>query len=84
MTFKTFVDGIVGAMNDLVIPAIFAFAFAAFIYGVVKYYFIGGGSDESRAQGRQFVFWGILGMVILFSIWGVVNMLLSTFGITPH
>ncbi len=85
MTFAQFVgdsnSGIIGAVNTAVVPVIFAFAFAAFIWGVMRYFFVNGGDETKRAEGRQFVLWGILGMVVLFSVWGIVNMLLSTLGI---
>lgn len=87
MTFAQFVGsgstGIIGALNTIIVPVIFALAFAAFIWGVVSYFFLHGGEEEKRAEGRQFVFWGIIGMVVLFSVWGFVNLLLSTLGIAP-
>lgn len=87
MTFKDFIGssdtGIVGALNTVVVPVIFAFAFAAFVWGVVNYFFISGGDEKKREEGRQFVLWGILGLVVLFSVWGFVNILLSTLGIAP-
>lgn len=86
MTFKDFIGGgsvgVIGFLNTVVVPVIFAFAFAAFVWGVVNYFFIKG-DEKSRADGRQFILWGILGMVMLFSVWGFVNILLSTLGIAP-
>ncbi len=85
MTFAQFVgdgnSGIIGAMSTAVVPVIFAFAFAAFVWGVMRYFFINGGDETKRAEGRQFVLWGILGLVVLFSVWALVNILLSTLGI---
>ncbi len=87
MTFKDFIGsgstGIIGVINIVVVPLIFAFAFAAFIWGVVNYFFLHGGEEAKREEGRKFVFWGILGMVALLSVWGFVNLLLSTLGIKP-
>jgi len=87
MTFKDFIgnssSGIVGALNTVVVPVIFAFAFAAFVWGVLNYFFLHGGDEAKRAEGKQFVLWGILGMVVLFSVWGFVNIMLSTLGIAP-
>lgn len=87
MTFKTFIGsgttGIIGVLNTIVVPLIFSLAFAAFIWGVVKYFFIHGDEDKSREEGRQFILWGIIGMAVLFSVWGFVNLLLSTLGIAP-
>lgn len=85
MTFKDFIGsgstGIIGVLNTIVVPIIFAFAFAAFVWGVIKYYIFSQGDETKLAEGRQFVLWGLLGMAFLFSIWGVVNILLSTLGI---
>ena len=87
MTFAQFVGsgntGIIGAINTIVVPVIFAFAFAAFVWGMVKYFFINAADEGKRAEGRQFILWGIIGMVVLFSVWGFVNIVLSTLGIAP-
>jgi hypothetical protein len=87
MTFAQFVGsgstGLIGALNTVVVPVIFALAFLAFIWGAIKYFFLSAGDDKARSDGRAFVFWGILGMVVLFSVWGFVNLLLSTLGLTP-
>ncbi len=87
MTFKDFVgsgsNGIIGVLNTIIVPVIMALAFATFIWGVVNFFFLHGDDEGKREEGRQFIFWGILGMVILFSVWGLVNILLSTLGIAP-
>lgn len=87
MTFAQFVGsgttGVIGALNIIVVPLIFALAFASFIWGIANHFFLHGGEDKSREEGKQFILWGILGMVVLFSVWGLVNMLLSTLGIAP-
>ncbi|MFA6278478.1 MAG: hypothetical protein WCS97_00075 [Candidatus Paceibacterota bacterium] len=88
MTFAQFVGsgttGIIGIINTIVVPLIGAFIFAVFIWGVVKYFFFSNNGDEAKLkEGRDFIFWGILGMVVFFSVWGFVNLLLSTLGIAP-
>lgn len=83
MTFAQFVSGIINVVNVIIVPSIFALTFLVFIYGVVKYFFLSQGDADKQSEGRQFVLWGILGMVLLFSVWGFVNILLSTLGIAP-
>ena len=87
MTFAQYVGsgntGIIGLLNTVVVPVIFALAFLAFVWGVLKYYLFNGDDEAKRAEGRAFVLWGLLGMVLLFSVWGFVNLLLSTLGIAP-
>lgn len=86
-SFKNFIGdgstGIIGLLNTVAVPIIFAFAFAAFVWGVVNYFFLHGGEEAKREEGRKFVLWGLLGMVVLFSVWGFVNIVLSTLGIMP-
>lgn len=88
MTFAQFIGngstGVIGLLSTVVVPVIFALAFLVFIFGVVKYFFINNSGDEKgRAEGGAFVMWGLIGMVVLFSVWGFVNLLLSTLGLTP-
>lgn len=87
MTFKQFIGssdtGIVGIINTVIVPVIFALAFLVFVWGLFK--FVRDAGDEAkRAEGRQFTLWGLLGIVMLFSVWGFVNLLLSTLGIMPR
>ncbi len=85
MTFAQFVGGgptgIIGIMNLVIVPIIFALAFLVFLWGVMNYFFIHSDDEGKRAEGRQFILWGIIGMAVLFSVWGFVNLLLSTLGI---
>lgn len=83
MTFAKFIGngstGIIGVINTAVVPVIIAFAFAAFVWGVVDYFFFSNrGDGKQLEEGRYFILWSIIGIVALFSIWGFVNLLLST------
>jgi Ca2+/Na+ antiporter len=88
MTFKTLIgsgsSGLVGIINTVIVPIIFACAFVVLVWGVVSYFFIHGSDEAKRAEGRKFILWGIIGMVILLSVWGFVNLVLSTLGIMPR
>jgi hypothetical protein len=50
---------------------------------MVSYFFLNGTNESKREEGKQFAIWGILGMVVLLSVWGLVSILLSTFGFAP-
>jgi heme/copper-type cytochrome/quinol oxidase subunit 4 len=84
MTFAQFVTSLIGLANTVVVPLIFSFAFAAFIWGVFNYFFFHSGEEEKRIEARKFVFWGIVGMVVLFSVWGFVNLVLSTLNLPSN
>ncbi len=83
MTFKEYVDSLVDAMNDYIVPVIMALALITFIWGVFTHFFLHADDETKRTEGRQFVLWGILGLTLLFSVWSVVNIMLSTLGISP-
>ncbi len=87
MTFAQFVgnssSGLIGVLNTVVVPIIFTLAFAAFIWGVANYFLLHGGEEAKREEGKAFILWSIIGLVVLFSVWGFVNLLLSTLGIAP-
>jgi Type IV secretion system pilin len=89
MTFADYIGttpttGVIGLINLVLVPVIFALAFLVFIWGVIKYFIIHGGEETKRVEGRQFVLWGLIGIVVLFSVWAFVNILLSTLGISPR
>lgn len=93
MTFKDLVDSLIDIVNDIVVPVIFLLMFLVFIWGVVNYFFLNrsvlttgsdGKSVAKRTQGREFVYWGVLALVVAFGTWTIVNLLLSTLGIAPN
>ena len=63
-----------------VVPLIFALAVVMFVWGVTKY--VINSSDEAKKEkGRQFMLWGIIALTGMFSIWGLVQVFGSTFGL---
>lgn len=64
-----------------VIPLIFAGAAVMFIWGVVNFFIINANEEAKRAQGRQFMIWGIIALAVMLSVWGLVGILGSTFGL---
>ena len=63
-----------------VIPLIIALAVAMFVWGVVQYV-INSDEEAKKARGKQFMIWGIIGLTAMFGVWGIVNILGTTFGI---
>jgi hypothetical protein len=68
-------------LNDSVIPLIFAIAMVMFIWGVVNFFIINADEEAKREQGRQFMIWGIIALAVMLSVWGLVGIVGSTFGI---
>jgi hypothetical protein len=75
--------GIIGILNTTIVPLISILSFAVFVWGVAQRFIIHGGDEKKREEGKEFAFWGLIGLVVLFSVWSLVNILLSTLGIAP-
>lgn len=79
-TFRQIVDDtIVPFVDNAVIPLLYALAFLFFMYGMARFFL--SPSEEAREMGRQHAVWGIIALAVLFSIWGIVRIMLSTLGV---
>ena len=65
-------------INVYLVPLLLAIAFILFLWGVFNYFILGASDSEKLKQGRQFTLWGIIGFVIILSIWGLVNIVVVT------
>jgi hypothetical protein len=75
MTFAQIVNTKILPIGDAIIGLLYAIAFIIFLIGMVRLFFTQG--EEGRAKGKQFAFWGIIGLVVLFAAWGLVHVLLN-------
>jgi hypothetical protein len=78
-SFKSIVYNKLVPFGDVIVTLLYALAFLYFIIGMVRFFF--SMSDEGREQGKQHAFWGIIAFVVLFSVWGIVRLLLSVIGV---
>lgn len=79
--FVGFVGYLIQIINGALVPLIFAVAFLVFIFGVFRTFFSSGAdSEEKRKEGRKFIMYGIIGFFLMMSVWGIVNILVGTFG----
>lgn len=69
-------------INGYLVPIIFAIAFIVFLWGLFTYFIQGGADEEKRKNGRQLVIWGLVGFFVMFALWGLVQILLTTFGLS--
>ncbi|OGG54684.1 hypothetical protein A3D62_03285 [Candidatus Kaiserbacteria bacterium RIFCSPHIGHO2_02_FULL_49_11] len=62
---------------NLVVPIIIALAVLGFFWGAFKYF--SSGDENTIAEGRKFLGWGLLGLFVAVSIWGILRILVQTF-----
>ncbi len=79
-------DAFLGKVYSVVLQPIiyllFGVAFLIFIWGLVKF-IKDKDSDEGRATGWRNILYGILGMVIMVSVFGIINIIAGTIGVHP-
>ena len=76
-------DTFLGKVNENIInPAIqfsFIIATVVFLYGVLQ--FIRNTKDpKEREKGKDHIMWGIVGFLIMFGVYSIINILMNTFG----
>lgn len=59
---------------------LFVLATLYFVYGLVRY-LLAGQSDEDRTTGKSHMMWGLLGMFLMISVFGIMRLIVNTFGI---
>ena len=75
--FKSLVNKIIDNINYLVALVIGLAAFV-FIWGIFKY-FVAGADEKKVEEAQKEPLFRILGIFIMFSIWGLVNIVINTF-----
>jgi TRAP-type C4-dicarboxylate transport system permease small subunit len=75
-----FLSKVVTQIINPIIILIAAAAFVVFLWGV--YNFIShAGEETERAEGKSAIFWGLVGLMIIFGVYGILNLTLNTFGV---
>lgn len=74
-----FIQAIQGILNVL-LPLVVTLAILAFFWGLVMYLWAAG-DPKQRAQGKGLMIWGVIALFVMVSIWGLVQVIGSLFGI---
>jgi len=77
-----FLGKIVAQIINPIILLLAASAFVVFVWGILKF-ISNAGDEKKRQEGRRAIFWGIVGLVIIFGAYGIINIALGTFSIAP-
>ncbi|MFA5942286.1 MAG: pilin [Candidatus Paceibacterota bacterium] len=75
-------DSIIGLINNILVPILISIAFIVFLWGVYTYFIKGADDPKAQETGRWFALYGIIGFVVLFSVWGIVQIFMGTLNLT--
>ncbi len=73
---------ILAKANQYVVNPIIKFMFivasAFFLYGVFEFLYKGNSSADAKTKGQQHMFWGIIGLMVMFGVFGIINLIMRT------
>ncbi|MEK7185718.1 MAG: hypothetical protein AAB726_03780 [Patescibacteria group bacterium] len=62
---------------NTVIPVVIALMLLVFFYGLAKFVFRVGGDEGAIEEGKQIMLWGIIGLFVAVSIYGILQFFYS-------
>jgi hypothetical protein len=75
--FAGVVDPIISNIVNPLIMLMFAVAIIIFVWGVVEM-IMKGDDSSARSQGQSHMLYGVIGMAIMLSAWGIVYFISNT------
>lgn len=66
-------------LGNLAIYVMITLSVIWIIYSTVRYIVMGGAGGEERAKGGMNILYGVIGLFLILSIWGIVNILVKSF-----
>lgn len=79
---NNFLSKVVVEIINPIILLLAASAFVVFLWGVFEF-IVHAGDATKRKEGRSAILWGIVGLVIIFGAYGIINIALGTFNLDP-
>ena len=71
---NTFLNALIGLFITL--------AIVVFFWGVIKY--LTSASGENASEGLKLMFFGVIAIFVMVSIWGIIRLLQNTFKVTGN
>ncbi len=64
------------------IPVLFGMALVVFFWGLAR--FVWSTSQTGKAEGKGILLWGVVGLFVAASIWGIVTLVHELFGVEAN
>lgn len=79
--FREFVCVVTNNILSPLIPILITIALIVFLWGVARYVIKGADDEKEREQGKQIMIYGIIGLFVMVSVWGLVAIVSNTFNL---
>lgn len=80
MTIRELTTKITTEVLNPILILLFALATVVFIWGIINYVLGSQGEPAKVEKGKKVMLWGLVGMFIMASAWGIVKILCDFFG----
>ncbi len=72
----------IGDILQTIIPILILLGVVYFVWGVVRYVIADG--EEAKQRGRDQIIYGLIGFAVIIGLWGLVNILITTFNLRAY
>lgn len=69
----------INTIFSYILPIIIAIGVIYFIWNMIAY--VVSGNDDAKAQAKQRIGYGVLGLVLIFGIWGIIEIVVGLLGV---
>lgn len=76
-------EGIKTQIVNPIITLLALGAFVMFLWGLVVFIW-NAGDAEAQSTGKRVMLWGVIGLVVIFGAWSIVELIGSTIGVDPN
>lgn len=80
--FEDLLANILVFINNVLIPFIIGIGFLVFVWGMFKFFILGGANEEKKEQGKSLMIYATVGFVLIIIFFGVVNLLTDSTGLS--
>jgi hypothetical protein len=80
--FRSFLDILLWircVISIYILPLLFSLAFVFFLYGIIRY--VIASDSKMKEEGKKFIWWGLLGLFVMVTVWGIVQFASNTLGL---
>ena len=64
---------------EMVVPLLVTLGIIYFVWGIITY--VIADDEEAKSSGRNRIIWGLVGLAVIVSMWGLVRLLTETAGV---
>lgn len=79
------IQGFICKLNEILgalLPFLIALGVIYFVWGVISY--VIADEEEAKKKGRDRMIYGIIGLVVIISVWGLVRLIQRSFGLSQQ